>query len=292
VGRATTDTLTSKTLTTPTIVATGWANANHAHAASNSGGSAVGTTVTVTDNESTDESNLVAFVADAGSSTGNHGLEMDGDLTYNPSTGRLTATQLAGTLQTASQTNITAVGTIATGVWEGTTVAVAQGGTGQTSLTTGAILIGNSTSAVQMLAVGSNDQVLTADSGAATGVKWADAGGGAPTMVTKSAYVNRASTSRATLITPTSGQKVRIVGVIIGIQGAAMGELYFGTGANISSTATKAIMSTDRGTDDEGYTISFPSNGGPVGDADEVVSVRETATSGVNADYTVHYTEE
>ena len=118
----------------PTIGSTSWANANHAHAASNSGGSAVGTTVTVTDNESTDESNLVAFVADAGSSTGNHGLEMDGDLTYNPSTGRLTATQLAGTLQTASQTNITAVGTIATGVWEGTTVAVAQGGTGATTL--------------------------------------------------------------------------------------------------------------------------------------------------------------
>ena len=38
VGRDTTDTLTNKTLTTPTITATGWANANHAHAAANSGG--------------------------------------------------------------------------------------------------------------------------------------------------------------------------------------------------------------------------------------------------------------
>jgi hypothetical protein len=34
----------------------------------------------------------------------------------------------------ASQTQITSVGTIGTGVWEGTTVAVAQGGTGATSL--------------------------------------------------------------------------------------------------------------------------------------------------------------
>ena len=34
----------------------------------------------------------------------------------------------------ASQTQITAVGTIATGTWEGDTVAVAQGGTGATSL--------------------------------------------------------------------------------------------------------------------------------------------------------------
>ena len=70
------------------------------------------THVTVTDNESTDEDNLITFVEDATSSTGNVGLEMDGNLTYNPSTGRLTATQLAGTLQTAAQTNITSVGTL------------------------------------------------------------------------------------------------------------------------------------------------------------------------------------
>ena len=37
---------------------------------------------------------------------------MDGDFHYNPSTGRLTSTQLAGTLQTAAQTNITSVGAL------------------------------------------------------------------------------------------------------------------------------------------------------------------------------------
>ncbi len=56
----------------------------------------VATTVTITDNEDTNESNLIAFVAGAGSATGAHGLEMDGNLTYNPSTGKLTATQLDG----------------------------------------------------------------------------------------------------------------------------------------------------------------------------------------------------
>ncbi len=70
------------------------------------------TNVTVTDNESTNENNLITFVADAGDTTGSHALEMDGNLTYNPSTGRLTATQLAGTLQTAAQTNITSVGAL------------------------------------------------------------------------------------------------------------------------------------------------------------------------------------
>ena len=109
----------------------------------------MGDYITVTDNESADENNLIAFIADAATSTGTRSLEMDGDLHYNPSTGRITATQLAGTLQTASQTNITGVGTIATGTWEATDIGVAHGGTGASSLTANAILTGNGTSAIQ-----------------------------------------------------------------------------------------------------------------------------------------------
>ena len=52
--------------------------------------------VTVTDNENTNENNLIPFVEDAASSTGSHGLEMDGDFHYNPSTGTVTATAFAG----------------------------------------------------------------------------------------------------------------------------------------------------------------------------------------------------
>tara|TARA_R100001082_G_C4365882_1_gene161921 strand:- start:961 stop:3012 length:2052 start_codon:yes stop_codon:yes gene_type:complete len=81
------------------------------------------TTVTITDNESTNEDNAVVFTAGGDVDGGSLGLESDGNLTYNPSTGRLTATQLAGTIQTASQTNITGVGTISTGVWQGTAIA-------------------------------------------------------------------------------------------------------------------------------------------------------------------------
>ena len=73
------------------------------------------TNVVVTDNESTSENNAIVFVADAdldGSTS--TGLESDGNLTYNPSTGTVTATgfsgNLSGTLQTAAQTNITSVG--------------------------------------------------------------------------------------------------------------------------------------------------------------------------------------
>ena len=54
------------------------------------------TNVTITDNEATDEDNLIPFVADAGGTTGNHGLEMDGHLHYNPSSGQVSATAFSG----------------------------------------------------------------------------------------------------------------------------------------------------------------------------------------------------
>ena len=60
------------------------------------GTASVATTVTVTDNESTNEENVVTFVAGADSDGGNVGLESDGNFTYNPSTGAVTATKFKG----------------------------------------------------------------------------------------------------------------------------------------------------------------------------------------------------
>ena len=54
--------------------------------------------VLVTDNESTNEENLITFVEGATSSTGNVGLEMDGNFAYNPSTGTVTATIFKGNI--------------------------------------------------------------------------------------------------------------------------------------------------------------------------------------------------
>jgi len=104
----------------------------------------------------------------------------------------------AGLVAVTNQSNIAGVGTITSGAWQGTDVGVAHGGTGVSTLTANGVLIGNGTSAItsvamatkghiligdgsgnpQMLAIGDDDQVLTADDGETTGVKWADAGGG------------------------------------------------------------------------------------------------------------------
>lgn len=53
-----------------------------------------------------------------------------------------------------------------------------DGGTGQTAYTKGDILIATGATTLVKLAVGSNDDLLTADSGEASGVKWAAAAGG------------------------------------------------------------------------------------------------------------------
>ena len=98
--------------------------------------------VLVTDNENTNEENLIAFVEDATSSTGNVGLEMDGNLTYNPSTGTVTATifkgnidavdgDFDGTLEadaiTLNGSAITTTATLSTGISNGNVLVATTG---------------------------------------------------------------------------------------------------------------------------------------------------------------------
>jgi len=106
----------------------------------------VATTVTITDNESTNESNAIIFTAGGDVDGGNIGLESDGTLTYNPSTGKITATgfigaltgnvtgNLAGTVSTATQNSITtATGLVSVGALDSGSIT-----SGFTSIDTGA----------------------------------------------------------------------------------------------------------------------------------------------------------
>ena len=101
-----TQTLTNKTLTSPTLTtpALGTPSAgvltNCTGTASGltAGTASVATTVTITDNESTSETNALIFTAGGALTGGNLGLESDGDLTYTPSSGTLAATVFSGNL--------------------------------------------------------------------------------------------------------------------------------------------------------------------------------------------------
>ena len=139
----------------------------------------VATTVTITDNESTNEDNAIIFTAGGDVDGGNIGLESDGTLTYNPSTGKITATGFIGAL-TGNADTATALATAraingvnfdgsgaitvtAAGSTLSDTVTVAKGGTGATSLTDGGILLGSGTGAITATAVLGDGEVLVGD---------------------------------------------------------------------------------------------------------------------------------
>ena len=84
----------------------------NADTATNATNSVNSSHVLVTDNESTNEENLITFVENGTNTTGNVGLEMDGDLTYNPSTGTLSATEFSG--NGLSITNVPAASVLVT----------------------------------------------------------------------------------------------------------------------------------------------------------------------------------
>ena len=80
--------------------------------------------------------------------TGNYAATITGG-TGITSSGATSGEGIAHSLSVdASQTQITAVGTIATGTWEGTDVGVAYGGTGVSTLAANSLLTGNGTSAI------------------------------------------------------------------------------------------------------------------------------------------------
>ena len=87
-------------------------------------------------------------------------------------------TALAGTLSTAAQPNITAVGTIATGVWNGTALATAYIADNAVTLakledgTQGDVLYYAASGAPARLGAGSSGQVLTSG-GAGANPSWA-----------------------------------------------------------------------------------------------------------------------
>jgi hypothetical protein len=110
--------------------------------------------------------------------TGMTGGGSSGDVTLNVIGTADKITVSADALTIAStyvgQTSITTLGTVATGVWSGTTVAVNKGGTGLASYTAGDVIYASGATTLAKLAKGSDTEVLTLASGVPT---WA-----APTL--------------------------------------------------------------------------------------------------------------
>jgi len=118
------------------------------------------------------------------------------------------------------------------------------------------------------------------------------AGGEVKTLTQKTAGT---STTKATMITPASAKRVRIISVAVSNLSNAGTEIevYFGTGDNMDSDVTKAIFSGWCDTDyQSSHNISFPDGAGPVGAVAEVVSIRTSADISTNGRVTITYREE
>jgi hypothetical protein len=117
------------------------------------------------------------------------------------------------------QTSITTLGTIATGVWNGTAVDATHGGTGQTAYTVGDLLYASSTTALSKVGIGTAGQVLQVVGGIPT---WTTPNGytnswifsGAATafnMIPNTGYVNNNNAAVVTYTLPTVAQVGSII---------------------------------------------------------------------------------
>ena len=83
--------------------------------------------------------------------------------TFNGFAAKTISYNSIGAAPTIGSSSITTLGTIATGTWNASTITVAKGGTGATTLTANGVIVGNGTSAVSTVAPSTNGNVLTSN---------------------------------------------------------------------------------------------------------------------------------
>jgi hypothetical protein len=138
----------------------------------------------------------------------------------------------------AGSSSLTTLGTISSGTWSGTTISVAKGGTGSTSLTSNNVLLGNGTGALQSVAPGTSGNVLTSN-----GTTWISSAAAATVREIANEFTASNSQTSFTLSqTPSANSKVKM----------------FVNGIRISNTAysVSGTTLTYNPTNNGGYTIS------------------------------------
>jgi len=108
-------------------------------------------------------------------------------------------------------------------------------------------------------------------------------------------FVFDRSTTRATILTPSAGKKIRLQRVEclgdVSVTGSAMEEMFFGTGANIT-TAGNTPVAYYAVNANSGFARTFGKADGPVGTKDQVLSIRANVDTPGNTLGVIEYVEE
>lgn len=144
---------------------------------------------------------------------------------------------------------------------------------------------------------GGDDRIRTLGDDALDGLGQLSASPAVPgaTAVAAVRELIQSSTTRQTARTPAAGRRIRVLSVSIswGSTTAVTMECYFGTGANIGTDETKAITQKIMDLDNQpDVTFVWPDGAGPVGVADEVLSVRNNVSNATVAVIIFHTREE
>ena len=190
-----------------------------------------------------------------------NGVAFDGTADISIGGGSTAASSLTGTILAAGvvASSLTSVGTIATGVWNGTAINAVYGGTGQTSYSIGDVLYASTSSALSKLAgVATGNALLSG--GISTAPAWGKIGltthvsgtlpvaNGGTGVTISTGSGNAVLSTSPTLVTPilgtpASGTLTNCVGLPVssGISGLATGVATFLTtpsSANLASAIT------------------------------------------------------
>ena len=217
------------------------------------------------------------------SSVGTFTVNAQGQLTAAANTSiAISGTQItSGTIDPArisgSYTGITGVGTLTAGAWNATTIGVAHGGTGATSLAANNVILGNGTGAVQAVAPGASGNVLTSN-----GTTWvSQAGGGSSGVSSFSAGTTGLTPSTATTGAVTLAGTLAVANGGTGATDAAGARTSLGlgtaatmagpTGTIVGTTDTQTLTAKTFGNYTEtvfaitdGTTVNLDPNNGPI----------------------------
>lgn len=165
-----------------------------------------------------------------------------------------TAVNALGTMALQNASSVAITGGTITGI---TDLTVADGGTGRSTLTANAVLIGNGTSGINSVAPGTLGNVLTSD-----GTAWTATQGAYPLTFGTSQATTSGSTVTFTSI-PSWVRRITIMFKGISTNGTAFPQMVIqiGSGSLVTTGYTSVCTTTGAGTDISSFTNGFAIRG-------------------------------